>query len=241
MATAVAVGAVGPIAALPPQVDLRQPWWDIGDQQATGSCVGWATAEGVMRYLFVAAGRLGQADHLSPRYIWMSSKETDMMVSRPETFIEDAGTTLKAAADICRNFGVALETALPFHISTTMFLGREDDFFAAAAQLKAASYFNAGLDLNSWRHAVADGKPVLVALNVDREWDSAADRAGLLDTFQPNTVRGGHCVCVVGYREDGRFIIRNSWGTTWGDQGFAYASEAYIQNAFFQESYVLTL
>jgi C1A family cysteine protease len=48
---------------------------------------------------------------------------------------------------------------------------------------------------------------------------------------------GGHAVCVVGYTTDKRFIIRNSWGTLWGDKGFAYASEAYINAGFYNESY----
>jgi C1A family cysteine protease len=26
--------------------------------------------------------------------------------------------------------------------------------------------------------------------------------------------------------------VRNSWGTDWGDKGFAYASLAYAQDAF---------
>ena len=38
-------------------------------------------------------------------------------------------------------------------------------------------------------------------------------------------------VALVGYTPD-RFIVRNSWGTGWGDKGFGYASLAYAQDAF---------
>jgi C1A family cysteine protease len=76
---------------------------------------------------------------------------------------------------------------------------------------------------------------------VDATWDNATATRGKLDTFQANTVRGGHAIAVVGYTTDRRFIIRNSWGTSWGDRGFAYASEAYINAGFFDESYGVTL
>ena len=32
-----------------------------------------------------------------------------------------------------------------------------------------------------------------------------------------------------------------AWGTGWGDKGFAYASEAYINAGFFNESYGVSL
>jgi C1A family cysteine protease len=51
------------------------------------------------------------------------------------------------------------------------------------------------------------------------------------------TVRGGHAVTVVGYRTDGRFIVRNSWG----DGGFGYVSPTYVTDSFFGESYDVTL
>ena len=81
----------------------------------------------------------------------------------------------------------------------------------------------------------------MVGLNVDATWDGAKATHGLLDVFQPGTIRGGHAVALVGYRADGRFIVRNSWGTAWGDNGFGYASEAYITGAFFNESYGVTI
>ena len=48
-------------------------------------------------------------------------------------------------------------------------------------------------------------------------------------------------VAVVGYRTDGRFIVRNSWGTGWGDKDFGYVSPAYIAAGSFNESYGVTI
>jgi Papain family cysteine protease len=239
--SAMQAGALTAVAALPPAVDLRQPWWKIGDQESTGSCVGWASTDGVMRYHLVTAGKLGKGEQLSPRYTWMASKETDEFVTRPETFIEEAGTSLKAAMDICRKYGVVTEAMLRFHLQTLMFVGSEDAFYAFAAQHRASAYFNLGRHLNQWRTWLASNGPILAGLSVDATWDNATATNGILDTFEPNTTRGGHAVCIVGYRKDQRFIIRNSWGTAWGDRGFAYASEAYVNAAFFDESYGITM
>jgi len=43
----------------------------------------------------------------------------------------------------------------------------------------------------------------------------------------PNTKRekllGGHAVLLVGYNKTKKvFIVRNSWGTNWGDNGYFY-------------------
>jgi C1A family cysteine protease len=238
---AVASGALGAVAAPPPAVDLRASWWTIGDQERTGSCVGWASTDGVMRYHMVGARRLDENERLSPRATWMASKETDEFVNRPETFIEGAGTSLKAAMDVLRKYGAVPETMLPFHIETNMYLGDENVFFATAAQRRIAAYFNLGKDLNQWRTWLATHGPLMAGLQVDSTWDNAAATQGNLDVFNPATVRGGHAVCIVGYTRQGRFIIRNSWNTTWGDRGFGYASEAYIKAAFFAESYGVTV
>jgi C1A family cysteine protease len=239
MADALAADAIAAaVEAPPPSVDLRAAWWPVGNQESTGSCVGWASTDGVARHLMVKANKLPQSGHLSPRCTWMASKETDQYTARPETFIEGAGTSLKAAMDFLRKYGSVEEALLPFHITTAMYQGNENTFYATAAMRRLASYFNLGKDFASWRAWLAQQRsPLLVGLSVDATWDKAASTNGKLDTFQPNTVRGGHAVCIVGYTQDQRFIVRNSWGTTWGDHGFGYASEAYINAAFFNESY----
>ena len=150
--------AAAPVTA-PASIDLRASWWGIGNQETTGSCVGWASTDGVARYHFVKANRLAQNAKLSPRFIWMASKETDEFVNRPETMIEGAGTSLKAALDILRKYGAVPETLLPFKIATSMYLGDDDTFFAAAAARRIASYFNLQKNLANWRTWLANKGP----------------------------------------------------------------------------------
>src|SRR5688572_17796965 len=111
----------------------------------------------------------------------MASKEKDEFRNRLETFLESAGTTLKAAADVCRKFGLVREEELPFHIGTTMSLADPKAFYAAASLRQAASYFNALRNMEEWKKALAGGKPVLVGLNVDRNWAKAADTNGSIE------------------------------------------------------------
>lgn len=240
MNNALGAGILAAPAALPASVDLRTAWWKIGDQKLTGSCVGWATAEGVLRLHFVKANRISQTEILSPRFVWMAAKETDEFNNRPSTFIESDGTSLKAALDIARKFGVVKDTILPF-ASGALYQNSANTFYAVASQLKIASYFNLFKNVGQWRTWLATKGPLLVALSVDSTWDNATSTQGKLDTFMPATARGGHAVSVVGYKADGRFIIRNSWNTTWGDKGFGYATEAYIQAGFFNEAYGVDL
>ena len=100
--------------SIPTSKDLRSTWWKVANQGSTGSCVGWATADSVLRWHFVKNGRIAQTDVLSPRFVWMASKETDPFITRPTTFIEAEGTSLKAALDIARKFGAVRDTMLPF-------------------------------------------------------------------------------------------------------------------------------
>jgi hypothetical protein len=160
----------------------------------------------------------------------MAAKETDVFVSRPTTFIESDGTSLKAALDVARKFGVVLDSDLPF-ASGELYPDSASTFYALAAQRRIASYFNLGRQLTEWRKWIANNGPILTRLDVDATWDGASATQGKLDTYQPLTTRGGHAVALVGYTSD-RFIVRNSWNTGWGDKGFAYASNDYASAAF---------
>jgi hypothetical protein len=120
----------------------------------------------------------------------MGCKKADACVNRPQSFIEQSRTSLKAAVDVLRKLGSVPEAVLPFEIATTMYKGDENTFYALAATRKIASYFNLGKNLAHWRNWLAMHGPLLVGLNIDSTWDHAAETAGKLDSFQPSTIRG---------------------------------------------------
>jgi len=233
--------AAGVLAAapIPQSKDLREPWWSIGDQGATGSCVGWATADSVLRWHFVKAGRLKTTQRLSQRFTWMAAKETDEFNDRPTTFIELDGTSLKAALDVSRKFGAVPDDVLPF-ASGALYPDQTDTFYVIAAQYKIASYINLGRDLADWRQWLAFKGPILTRLTCDSVWMNAKQTSGKLDAYDQASARGGHAVALIGY-DASMFIVRNSWGTQlWGDKGFGYASNLYAAAAF-TEAYGVNL
>ncbi len=229
------------MAAAPITSDLREAWWGIGDQGDTGSCVGWGSADAVLRWHFVKAGKLTKTEKLSVRYLWMAAKETDQYTSRPTSFVESDGTWLTAALGIAQKFGVVTDKVLPFKLGagSQMYTGTANTFYALAAQRRIASYFNLGRDLNAWRNWLATKGPILTRLDVDNTFMQATPAKCKLTSYAANSGLGGHCVALVGYNKDG-FIVRNSWGTGWGDKGFAYAADSYAQPAF-TEAFGVTL
>ena len=171
--------------SIPTSKDLRSAWWKVADQGSTGSCVGWATADSVLRWHFVKNGRIAQTDLLSPRFVWMASKETDPYIAR--------------------KFGVVRDAVLPFRTGR-LYAGQANTFYALASQLKIFAYFNLGTNQTSWRTWLATKGPILTRLNVDDTWYASTENAGNLDDYLPDKTHGGHAVAIVGYRP-GRFIV----------------------------------
>jgi len=215
----------------PKSKDLRRAWWAIADQGKTGACVGFATADGVLRWHYIKNGLLPETQRPSSRFIWMANKETDDITRYPTTFLESAGTSTKLALGIAQKFGCVPEYMLPMTGKLSPL--KASIFFAIAAQFRITAYYNLGKgndQLAQWRAWIANVGPILTRLDVDDTWKQATATMGHLDQRRGQT-HGGHAVCLVGYTPR-HFIVRNSWGLSWGDQGFAYASNSYAAESF---------
>ena len=72
--------------------------------------------------------------------------------------------------------------------------------------------------MTDWRRWLAFNGPVMTRLVIDNTWDNVKPN-GNLDAYNEypdgHPRKGGHAVTLIGYTQD-RFIVPNSWGTTWG-------------------------
>jgi C1A family cysteine protease len=220
----------------PANVDLREnDWYDIVCQGDSSSCVAWASSDSLLRWHFVKAGRMEKNQFLSARFTWMAAKETDKYRVYPETFLENAGTPLKAALHVLKKYGCVLEDDFPFNNSTVRGINTAE-FYAKAAQYRLASYYSMILDekpnLDHLRMWISQQGPIMVMSDLDSSFKNLYQGKKDLEVYDKASVivDDGHAFALVGYTPE-YFIIRNTWGLEWGDQGHAYATNDYIKAA----------
>ena len=87
--------------------------------------------------------------------------------------------------------------------------------------------------IDEMRSCLADGYPFVFGFTVYDSFESATvARTGTVNMPKSGEkVLGGHAVMGMGYNDkQKRFIIRNSWGTGWGKQGYFTMPYAYLDN-----------
>jgi hypothetical protein len=208
--------AVPNLAALPRRVDLRADCSPVEDQGQVGSCCANAMV-GAMEYLERKKGQ--PAIDLSRLFVYFNARRTG---GRADS---DAGATIPEGMASFLAFGAPPETAWPYDPDTVT---RTPD---AAAYKEAISHQPAeyarvdGLD--AIKGALARQHPVVFAVSLPQRCYEEAGRSGLAPTptaAELDAVRsvfGTHAMLLVGYDlDDGTMLVRNSWGTTWGDKGY---------------------
>ena len=226
-------------ASLPVKIDLRAWCAPIEDQGALGSCTANAGVGMIEFYEKKAYG------------VWLDASRLFLYKATRNLlgWTGDTGAYLRTTMGAMALFGVPPEKYWPYKIASfdaepTAFL------YAFAQSFQAINYYR--LDpvgttptnlLNQIKTNLAGNLPSMFGFTV---YDSISQANGTGKGKIPfpcptDKVAGGHAIMAIGYDDTlaikntnggktttGALLIRNSWGTSWGDVGYGWLPYEYV-------------
>ena len=217
-------GSLPPKATtLPPMVDLRDGCSPVEDQKQLGSCTANALV-GNLEFLEKKARDIFYTD-LSRLFIYYNERALE------HTVASDSGATLRDGIKTLKAYGVCSEGTWPYQV--TKFRAKPSvSCYREASKHKISSYHRI-MSLNDMKFCLAEGYPFVLGITLYETFESAGvAKSGVVYMPRPGErALGGHAVMAVGYDDtNNRFLIRNSWGKDWGQDGYFTIPYNYLAN-----------
>ncbi|MFE9428627.1 C1 family peptidase [Kitasatospora sp. NPDC006697] len=216
--TAQRLAAIAPVARAgyaPASADLTNYALAPGDQGQVGACVTWATGYTGYGILMSEQGISGAP--MAPMFIYSQIAQGN-----------DTGTYASVALPMEQQQGI--DTQSDYWQGTEDYTTQPDaNESANAANYKLSGYVELPTSGTSARSAIEDaisrGEPVPIGFSVQQSFmdlnsQSASDYSYTPGDTGSDPVVGGHEITIVAYNEQG-VTIENSWGSSWGNGGFA--------------------
>jgi C1A family cysteine protease len=187
----------------------------ILDQGTEGACTGFGLAT-MIHYLLRKRKVEKSESIISPRMLYEMAKKYDEWEG--EDYI---GSSARGAMKGWHKHGVCEASVWIYDQETkdkNLTLERAEN----AAKCPIGSYYRVNhKDLIDMHAAIAEVGILFATARVHNGWFEVEANGGIPYNSQP--VVGGHAFAIVAYDENG-FWIQNSWGQTWGKEGFAQIS-----------------
>lgn len=170
----------------------------------------------------------GEKKRFSPLSIYGNRYDTDY---------QGNGLITRQAAAHAVKEGMCYIDDLPFLVdmpeAAQIFENNKSVLLPKMADHKIESYFTINLE-DLKRYIYTEKKPALLAIPVYNSFERVG-KDGIIDENTGKMV-GGHAITVIGWTKEGRWILANTWGIKWGDNGYGY----YNQNLDIREIWGFT-
>ena len=217
------------IIAKPVKYDLRLLTGpiEIYNQGGLGSCTANAIA-GAYKIMSIIKYRKSTA--ISRLFVYYNERKIINQIN------VDSGAFIKDGFTSMQTQGACLEMYWPYVES--QFAVQPTPYCYNEAKKHQSSVYNSQLDprtmVQSIKQCLMLNLPVVIGIMVYESFESnQTAQTGLVPypNVQTEKLLGGHALCCVGYDDTlNHFVVLNSWGNTWGDQGYCYIPYAYIAN-----------
>eukprot|EP01004_Peranema_trichophorum_P005640 NODE_4491_length_1159_cov_97.030888_g3973_i0.p1 GENE.NODE_4491_length_1159_cov_97.030888_g3973_i0~~NODE_4491_length_1159_cov_97.030888_g3973_i0.p1 ORF type:complete len:347 (+),score=75.65 NODE_4491_length_1159_cov_97.030888_g3973_i0:30-1070(+) len=219
-------------ATLPPAVDLRQYFPQVYQQGGTSSCTANAIA-GAFGYLNSRQGeqKLGLIT-LQKIFIYYNARaaKTDK--------ITDNGSNIGLSIDTLQEVGACSESTWPFDPKQVN-KQPPSEAYDEAEYYKITEVKSIPVDEKQIKSTLAEGFPIVFGLYLTEQFMRPGKTGYIAEVSDKNPIKNkpkttkhsAHAMLLVGYSDKKQhYIIRNSWGTTWGDNGYGYVPYNYVHN-----------
>lgn len=214
--------------ALPAAIDLRPGCPAVYDQGSLGSC----TANAIAAAIAFDQRKLDIPQRFTPSRLFIYYNERALQ----GTVSADTGAPLREGMKAVNRAGVCPEDKpqeqANWPYTPSQFAIRPPaSCFAAAQHVRALRYQRLRHAAPILKGCLAEGYPFVFGITVYESFEgSQVKQTGMVSMPAPaEHVVGGHAVMAVGYDDARRLLIaRNSWGPTWGDQGYFYLPYQYV-------------
>ena len=226
---------------MPPVVDLRRWCSPVEDQLSLGSCTAHAGA-GIVEYF----ERRAFGKHIEASRLFLYKATRNMMQVSGDT-----GAWLRDTMGALVMCGVPAEKYWPY--DTDKFDNEPGSFvYALADNYQSLKYFchdPLGLDLpvtdilTSVKKYIETGIPSMFGFWGFQSFEESEQPGDIPYPCKGESAQWGHAVVAMGYDDNkrirntlcdtvtnGALLIRNSWGTDWGDDGYGWLPYDYILN-----------
>jgi len=209
---------------LPQRVDLRSYMTNIESQGGLNSCVANAVAGA---YEYLVKRHKGLDYDVSRLFIYYNGR----YLGGGE--IEDQGTYIADAIEGLKEYGACSEETYPYKEKIVNEEPNEEAYSEAEAFL-VESVERIDNKIDNWKSTLAEGNPIIFGVLLYDSFDNHRKK-GLIpmpsSSEQSRDTHAGHAMLCVGYSDpDQVFIVRNSWGQSWGDAGYCYIPYRYLIN-----------
>ena len=157
-------------------------------------------------------------------FIYYNEREMEGTVSI------DAGAEIRSGIKSTSKQGYVDEKLWPFDPNNVT-VKPSDNVYQEATKTLIKQYSRVPVVLHNIQNVLQHGIPVVFGMSIYQsfESDSVAQSGVVPMPSLSERMIGGHAMLIVGYNET-HFIVRNSWGPGWGEQGYCYIPIEYITN-----------
>jgi len=221
-----------PSAVLPASVDLRKWCTRVRDQRGLNAAPAFAVTALMEYFERRAFGR--HADY-SELFLYRSARDL-------HRYKDDLGADIRTTLRALRTFGIPAESLYPYdparHAETP-----PPYCYGFADSYRTITYFR--LDevdqsskevLLNIRKCLAARMPSVFGLSLYSSFPLQGEGSEISVPQPGEQLIGGHALLAVGYDDErmigpdqGALLVRNSWGTGWGDKGYGWLSYKYVE------------